>query len=100
MNREQERARMEALWAVDTNKELEVLLKDTEERSGKRVSIKRVAELCLVSYDTAVSWLVRRDSPKWRRMPNSTLALLEARLALIASAEAPTSPQATQQSAK
>lgn len=80
MNRDEERARMEALWAVDTNAAL-LALKESESKAGRKLTIKRIAELCLVSYDTAVSWMVRPDSPKWRRMPNSTLMLLQVRLA-------------------
>ena len=87
MNREQERARMEELWAVDTNAAL-LTLKESEAKAGRKLTIKRIAELCLVSYDTAVSWMVRPDSPKWRRMPNSTLMLLEVRL----NAEQPKDP--------
>lgn len=90
MNREQERARMEELWSVDTNAEL-LALKARIEADGGSLTIKRIAELCLVSYDTAVSWMVRRDSPKWRRMPNSTLMLLE--IILSAQPEQPSNPE-------
>ena len=67
------------LRRVDTNSELKKIIKD----SG--LSLREVADLTMVSYDTAAGWTVKRGSSRFRRMPNRCLALL--RMSLGANAK-------------
>lgn len=59
------------LRRVDTNAEL---LKIIEEH---QLSLREVADLTMVSYDTVASWTVNKNTSRWRRMPNRNLALLK-----------------------
>lgn len=44
------------------------------------LSTREIADLCMVSYDTAQSWHVKPDSKRHRRMPNRALELLKMKL--------------------
>ena len=62
------------LRKVNTNHKLKRLIKKYE------LSMREVADHCMVSYDTATSWTVKEDSGRHRRMPNRCLELLLVRL--------------------
>lgn len=62
------------LKAIDTNRELEKLI------SKHELTLRKVADICMVSYDTVASWTVSKDSVRWRRMPNNALKLLKMEL--------------------
>lgn len=59
------------LRRLDTNAELKRVMAE------KDLSLRDVADMTMVSYDTVASWTVKRGSARWRRMPNRNLALLK-----------------------
>lgn len=68
------RQTLATLRKIDTNKKLKNIISD------QGLTIRQVADHCMVSYDTVAGWTCKSTSPRWRRMPNRMLALLESRL--------------------
>lgn len=55
----------------DTNEELKQIMQSMQ------LKIDDVMRLSMTSYDTVKSWRVKRESKRWRRMPNRALAHLK-----------------------
>jgi pantothenate kinase-related protein Tda10 len=59
---------------TDTNEELKSMM------ASMQLKIEDVMRLSMTSYDTVKSWRVNRESKRWRRMPDRTLAYLKMQL--------------------
>lgn len=62
------------LRQVDTNEELRRLT------LKHQLTVRAIASLCMVGYDTVTSWRSKPTSTRFRRMPNRSLELLKSKL--------------------